>query len=459
MTRLLIRCVMVEDLGQVDVRLCNGVIEEIGPALAPKDEAELEGEGGALIPGLIDHHIHLFGLAAKASSVSLSPVTACDANALRRRLQDAAAVLVAGEWLRGIDYHETTAGLLDRHILDTMVADRPVRIQSRTGGLWTLNSAALNRLGDVSALERDETGALTGRLWRHDDWLRNQLASSPPSLKSVGARLAEYGVTGVTDASVTNDDAQVDHFEAAGLPQTLMLMSGGALRPAARFKVGPVKLLLDDHALPDFNEIVATVARARCWARAIAVHCVTAGELAFALAMFDACGVRAGDRLEHCGVAHPDVIAHIARLGLTVVTQPAFIRERGDRYLAEVDAADRDHLYPCASLLRAGVRVAASSDAPYASSNPWAAIAAATQRRTRAAKVIGQHEAVNARRALGLFLGSFGDPGGPERRVAVGEDADLCLLATPLAEALNDPDRVSVAATIMRGAVVYDAHA
>ena len=459
MTRLLIRDVRVEGVGAVDVRLQGGAIEEIGPDLAPRDEAELEGRGGALIPGLIDHHIHLFGLAATASSVRLDPDTVGHAGALQRTMQKASAALPPGEWLRGVGYDETSAGLLDRHSLDAILADRPVRIQSRTGGLWTLNSAALDRLGDTAPMERDETGALTGRLWRNDHWLRERLAATPPSLQPVGALLARYGVTGVTDASVTNDDAQADHFDAAGLPQTLMLMSGGALRPRPTLTVGAVKLLLDDHDLPDFELTMQTAARARLWSRNLAVHCVTAGELAFTLALFDACGVRDGDRLEHCGIADADAIAHIARLGLIVVTQPAFIRERGDRYLTEVDAADRNHLYPCASLLRAGIRVAASSDAPYAAPDPWAAIATATRRATRTGKVIGRSEGVDARRALGLYLGRSGDPGGPERRVAVGEPADLCLLATPLAEALGDPNRVIVTATIVDGRVIHQATA
>ena len=49
----------------------------------------------------------------------------------------------------------------------------------------------------------------------------------------------------------------------------------------------------------------------------------------------------------------PELAEWIARLGLTVVTQPSFVRERGDSYLRDVDAADRAWLYRCRGALDA----------------------------------------------------------------------------------------------------------
>ena len=50
------------------------------------------------------------------------------------------------------------------------------------------------------------------------------------------------------------------------------------------------------------------------------------------------------------------------------------IGEHYGRYRLHVPEAERDWLYPCASLLRAGVQVAAGSDAPFGPQNPWLAI-------------------------------------------------------------------------------------
>lgn len=41
--------------GPVDVRIAEGVIVEIGPGLGGPDG--VDGRGGALLPGLHDHHI------------------------------------------------------------------------------------------------------------------------------------------------------------------------------------------------------------------------------------------------------------------------------------------------------------------------------------------------------------------------------------------------------------------
>jgi predicted amidohydrolase YtcJ len=277
----------------------------------------------------------------------------------------------------------------------------------------------------------------------------------------VGAQLAAYGVTAVTDASVTTDATAAQRLAAAHrdgeLPQRLTLMSGGPLEAPAdgAFAVGPVKVMLDDHALIDLDDFVARIRQARAWGRHVAVHCVTAAELALTLAAFDAAGASAGDRIEHGGVIPAEAIERLRAMGLVVVTQPAFVRERGDRYLAEVDPRDQPDLYRCASLRAAGVPLAFSSDAPYASPDPWAAMAAAMSRRTCAGRELGADERVSAAAALSLYLGAPGSPGGPARRIEPGAEADLCLLRPPLAEALAAPSADLVRATFVAGRVIH----
>ena len=275
-------------------------------------------------------------------------------------------------------------------------------------------------------------------------------------------RLAAFGVTGVTDASVTNDAAQAQLFEAAraagDLQQRLMLMGGGALPASQAYRTGPVKILLDDDGLGDLEAMAATIAFARAERRPIAVHCVTAVQLAFTLAAFGTEGSRPGDRIEHGGMIDAAAAPEIARLGLCVVTQPSFIAERGDQYRAEIAPDDLPGLYPCASLVRAAIPVGASTDAPYADPDPWAAMAAATRRTTPSGVVLGDAERVDGETALGLFLGTFEAPGGPPRRIAVGAPADLCLLQTPRAPALDAPSAAHVRATIIDGVVVHEAN-
>lgn len=459
---LVIRNVEVAGRDGLDVRLEAGRIAQIGPRLRG-DANELDGQGGALIPGLVDHHIHLFALAAQARSLALDGVRS--ASQFKARIDAALAARPPGQWLRVTGYHQAMAGDLGREMLDEIAPRHPVRAQHQTGSLWGLNSLALAAVGadgaSAGCIERDGADRPTGRIWRGDAWLRERLADDAPVLAPVGRRLAACGITAVTDASVTTDADAAARLAAAHrageLPQRLTLMSGGELAPPAdgAFEVGPMKVLLDDHDLPPMGAFLTRIGLARTWRRSVAVHCVTAAELALTLAAFDAGGSRPGDRIEHGGVIPAEAIAVIRALRLTVVTQPAFVAERGERYLAEVDRREHADLYRCASLRAAGVPVAASSDAPYASADPWRGIAAAVGRLTDCGQLLGPAERVSAAEALSLYLGDPALPGGAPRRVQAGAPADLCLLKAPLAEALDAPAAELVGATLIGGRVVF----
>jgi len=241
------------------------------------------------------------------------------------------------------------------------------------------------------------------------------------------------------------------------LPQHVIVTGAPALDPRSlppAVEVGPAKVLLHDHDLPTPDAIAEQIGVARRHGRAVAVHCVTRTALVLTLAAFDDVGSVAGDRIEHGAVVPPELYRDLRRLGLTVVTQPNFVAERGDDYLAEVEADDIPHLWPCRSLIEAGIAVAAGTDAPFGRPDPWRLIDAAVTRRTPSGAVLGDAERLDRRAALDLLARPGSDPAGPPRRVAVGGPADLCLLATPLAEALSEPVGTRVAAVVIGGRLI-----
>jgi predicted amidohydrolase YtcJ len=462
---------VVVDGRLVDVRASGGVIAEIDRRLdARPGDDEVDGRRGALIPGLHDHHIHLVALAAAERSPFVGPPVVDDAERFAAVLRQAHAALDDGQWLRAIGYHESVAGPIDRWRLDALVPDRPVRVQYRAGGTWVLNTRGLDLIGvaddahgdggaaDRPGIERLD-GRPTGRLLGLDRWLRERLPPHPvPDLAAVGRRLAAYGVTGVTDAtpagSVEDFAPLVAAAEAGTLPQRIVVTGAPRLvaadipRPLGR---GPVKIVIEDYALPALDTLVRWMRSARDADRGIAVHAVTRDCLALALEAFGEVGARPGDRIEHGSVVPPDLRAVVASRGLTVVTQPGFVLERGDRYLAAVDPEDVPHLYPCRSLIEAGIPVGGSTDAPYGHPDPWRDVATAIERRTSSGAPLGLREAVAPERALALFLTPLDAPGGAPRRVAVGAPADLCLLDAPLSQVLEAPSSSHVAATVIAG--------
>ena len=117
-----------------------------------------------MVPGLHDHHIHLLALAAARRSVVLGPPTVTDAATFDAVVRAAAASGTG--WVRGIGYHETVAGPLDRDRLDALAPHRPARVQHRSGSMWVLNTAAIDAAGIdglfVDGIERDERVARAG---------------------------------------------------------------------------------------------------------------------------------------------------------------------------------------------------------------------------------------------------------------------------------------------------------
>ena len=70
---LMLRAVEVRPGVLGDVRVRDAKIDEIGPALAGRGERVVGGDGGALLPGLHDHHCHLLATAAAFDSVPCGP--------------------------------------------------------------------------------------------------------------------------------------------------------------------------------------------------------------------------------------------------------------------------------------------------------------------------------------------------------------------------------------------------
>ena len=436
--RLLIANAEVEGVADLDVRCRDGTIVEIGHHLvASPGEATVDARGGALLPGLNDHHLHLFALAAARRSVRCGPPSVTTRGELKAALEAAPG----DDWIRGVGYHESVAGMLELHSLDELRDDRPIRIQHRSGKVWFLNSTAERRLGIESA---------NGQLFRLDGLLRERLREDPDLIRAVedtSRLLASYGVTGITDATYTNDSATAELFRGLNLHQRVNLMGDESLES------GALKIMLDDVELPTLDDLRARIKRAHDRSRTVAIHCVTRTELVFALAALRAAGTMAGDRLEHASVTDPAAMRLLKETPggghpITVVTQPNFIAERGDRYLEDVPCEDHDNLYRCRGFLQAGIPLGGGTDAPFGSPDPWAAMRAAVERRTSDGRVVGRGETLSPERALELFLTPLEAPGGVPRRVVVGAPSELCILGRRWADA-----RTSLAAELVIGSV------
>lgn len=427
----------------VDVAIARDKIAAVGSDLNANGEA-IDGRGGLLLPGLHDHHLHILALAARRQSVDLAGLT--DSAAIAERLR----TTPGDGWIRAVGYDERAAGLPDAAQLDHWVANRPMRMADRTGALRVLNSAALallHRHQLPPGAERDGSGQPTGRFWREDRWLATALPQALPDLAAEGQALAALGLTALTDATAHNgpDEARL---LAGALPQRLTVMGSEALYAGPGYQLGPLKLALDERDLPPIDELASRIAAARRSGRAVAVHCVTEAELAIYLAALDAAGgAQAGDRIEHGGLIPAEFVPVIAEAGLIVVTNPAFIHDRGDRYAATI-APDRwEALYPAAGLLLAGIALLAGSDAPYASPDPWLAMRTARERRSSSGALLGAGQRLNALGALRLYC---------QGAITAGSTADLILCDGTLADVLADLSVERLRLTLISGSIAFN---
>lgn len=454
------------------------------PGTAGEPAGPLGDDAALLLPAFADPHLHLVACAADRAGLDLSSDPPATRHALLARLAAAASRLPAGAWLRASGYDE--AWLDDRahptrQELDAAVAGRPLRLRHATRHASLLNSDALARVErlcgtlDVTRTPRvaDGTpGALVVGLEPEITRVVGPLAQGEleRSLRVVGRELARHGVAHLDEVTASNDALRVARIAAAvasgDLPQSVRAFVGdpeeaSAARRAAdgRVTIAGVKLLA--RSTDEVNDVrfrtALTGARRR--GLPVAVHAVEPDVTDAVLDALVAAPPRAGDgsagpdRLEHCSLCPPELVRRIAAAGVAVVTQPAFLALRGDKYRREVEAPLWPWLYPLRALCAAGVAVAASSDAPVVPYDPRLGLDAAVCRTTRGGFVLAPDERLDDASALALF----GDAAARLRGesivgLAPGAAADL-LVVEP--ESLRDGWRgLVVRHTIAAGRVI-----
>ncbi|HET6734044.1 amidohydrolase family protein [Mycobacterium sp.] len=432
---MLIQRATLLDGTTTDIRLGER-ISEVADGLTPQHgEQVLDAAGATVIPGLHDHHVHLHSAAAALTSTRVGPAEVHNREDLARALAHAE---VRGDgWIRAVGYHEAVAGPLDRAVLDELSPSVPVRVQHRSGVLWTLNSAGLARVGLADHPD--------GRLHSADRSWSDTLQRNETGLAEVSRELSKYGVTGVTDAT--------PDLEVGDIVKLIEAHRHGELRQRVHC-LAPGKRILHDTDL-DLDELTAFIVQRHAQDAPVAVHCVTAAQLVVTLSALQSAGGHPHDRIEHAAVVPDDAVADLAALGVTVVTQPNFVAERGDQYLTDVSADEHHELWRVASLKEAGVPVALSTDMPFGEADPWAVMRAAVRRTTATGAVLGSGECVSAREALTMFFGTASSPTAA-RAIEAGQPGDLVVLAASPAEVLSELAAGMVSATVIAGEVVYE---
>jgi predicted amidohydrolase YtcJ len=301
--------------------------------------------------------------------------------------------------------------------------------------------------------------------------------------KLASDHLVSLGITSVQDASVRNDIKRwellrrlkkkgvfkpnitmmlgldlFNHIQEHGLP---LKTDNNQLRP------GSVKIILHETTgelsppPEELNENVLQIHRA---GHQVALHAVeentveaACNAIEYALNKYPREDHR--HRIEHCSVARPETVERLARLKVSVVTQPSFIYYNGERYLNTVPDEQLRYLYPVSRFIKAGIAVAGSSDCPVIPPDPVSGLYAAVSRITETGKSLLDEEKVSPFEALKMYTRNAAYVSFEETEkgtLSPGYAADLIVLTgNPLELAPGEFWDLNVTLTVINGEIVW----
>ena len=208
--------------------------------LAGPGSRRIDCRGLALIPGLIDAHLHVLALAAARDGLDCSPQAVSSIRELLELVRGRVEGTPPDRWIRGSAYDHlslTEGRHPTRWELDAAASHHPVRLDHRSGHATVLNSRGLQMAGidkDTpdpvnGVIDRvDATGEPTGLLLDAATWLRRRLGHGPDlaeledRIAGLSQTLLGYGITSVQDAGPGNDLSRWETFR--GLRESDRLM-------------------------------------------------------------------------------------------------------------------------------------------------------------------------------------------------------------------------------------------
>ncbi len=422
--------------------VADGKIVGVGTSealLAAYPDAErVDAKGHAVIPGLIDAHVHLMSLGISMLQADL--VGATSKSETLERLQAFEATLPDEAWLtgRGWDQNDwAEKAFPDRYDLDALFPDRPVWLRRIDGHAAWANSAAIKVVGEefVRALPdpeggkimRDVRGEPTGIFVDAAMDLIDDKVPAPTdeqyaqALQLAIEACSKHGLTGVHEAGVGLKQVNLyrQAIDADQFNLRLYGMIGGAGRTLDHFcenghlldygdklTVRSVKLYMDGALgsrgaalLADYSDepgnqgllmrspedIQAVVTRAMQCKLQVNTHAIGDRGNRVVLDAYETAIAETGfqdgrHRVEHAQIVALEDIPRFAEMDVVASVQPT--HATSDMYWAEDRVGPKriQGAYAWRKLLNAGARLALGSDFPVERVNPMLGFYAAITR-------------------------------------------------------------------------------
>ena len=486
------------------------------------DAMHIDLRGKTLIPGLIDAHAHLYGLAISLSQAQLRGTTSKDE--VIQRLREQEKNLSDGDWLLGRGWDQNDWPVKEfpsRADLDSAFPERPVWLRRIDGHAGWANSAALAMVDqDLSGewqpqggfIYRGADGQASGVLV---DGAMQLVEKAVPEISrdllqaSLGLalqQLVSLGLTGVHEMGIDRsilelyqqriDDGQFSSRVYAftnGAEETLdWLCSNGAYEDASgRLHMRATKLYIDGAMgsrgaalLADYSDdssnsgllfmphedLEAQIEKVMSCVFQVGVHAIGDRGNRVALDALESSMQKFPDnpgrhRVEHAQTLTAEDIPRFAELGVIAAMQPT--HATSDMYWVEDRLGPERVLYAYAwrKLIDSKARLALGSDFPVEEVNPMLGIYAAVTRQDVKGWPPGgwyPQEILSREEAVRGFTMDAAYSGFMEDSVGSLEDgkrADFVVLDTNIFEAeVSDIPGTRVLQTWLDGEIVYSHH-
>lgn len=395
----------------------------------------IDAGGRAIIPGLIDAHIHFLAYARSLNKIDLDGVRSKE-GALRM-VGEKARELGPGRWVLGGGWNNNLWSPSDfptRHDLDRIAPNNPVYLDRKDLHSCWINSMALHRAGITreteappgAAIGRDASGDPNGMLYERATMIARRTIDEEPedaqtAMRRGFERLAGMGLVGFHNPEGPDVFHALQELDAAGdlKMRVVMLLAYYRLDEAIRvglrtgfgserLRVGPVKMFSDgslgsltaqmlepfegtaaDYGIATLpqREMEDAIVRAALAGIPSAIHAIGDAANRRVLDAFEHAALQTHGRLtanmphriEHAQLLHPEDISRFARLGVVASMQP--IHATSDMLTADRLWGERARYgYAWKSVLSTGALLAFGSDAPVETPNPFAGIHAAVTR-------------------------------------------------------------------------------
>jgi predicted amidohydrolase YtcJ len=381
----------------------------------------LDLQGRTLLPGFVEPHMHT-SMAIILTWLDVGPFTTKTVDEALAKIKAAAAATKDGAWVQAKSFDPSLmlGPPLTAALLDAVSPDRPVVVIESNGHIAYVNSLAFKAAGITKdtpnppqgRFVRDASGALTGRLEEFPAFL--PILAKIPQLTSreivdnthkVLATAAAAGCTALHDCGfgMLHGDADLALLQQVMSASPPVRLSGAlvsthmddwikaGIKPGAgddRFRLTGIKAWSDGsnqartgyqrepylnsttrgvlNYTPD--QIRETLQRAHDLGWQLCVHANGDAAIDTTIAAYEAVLAKSPrndhrHRIEHCSILHPEQIAKIKKLGLAPTFLIGHVYYWGRAFRDNILGPERTALLdPCASALKAGLRISLHSD-------------------------------------------------------------------------------------------------